>query len=146
MAGTRDASTEGMKAGGYYDAHSEYQRRVNDGGDELLRAAVAALELRGPAAGRLRVEAERVDEVASPYWEAFECDGDAAAYADSYTAFVRAFSESTLVDHLFEPGRTDRSAAALADEYFDRFRCATAADPAAGRYEAWVVRVVFARR
>jgi hypothetical protein len=23
------ASTEGMKAGGYYDAHSEYQRRVS---------------------------------------------------------------------------------------------------------------------
>jgi SAM dependent carboxyl methyltransferase len=94
---------------------------------------------------RLAVEAQRVDEVASPYWEALERDGDAEAYAESYTAFVRAFSESTLVEHLFGPGRIGLGAVALADEYFERFRVATAARPEEGRYEAWVIRTVFRR-
>src|SRR5262249_45523841 len=41
----RDATTAGMKAGGYYDAHSEYQRRVIEGGDELINETVADLGL-----------------------------------------------------------------------------------------------------
>ena len=43
MAG--DATTEGMKGAGFYDAHSEYQRRVIEGGDELIGSAVAAIDL-----------------------------------------------------------------------------------------------------
>ncbi len=40
-----DASTEGMRAGGYYDAHSEYQRLVIEGGDEIIRSTAAGLDL-----------------------------------------------------------------------------------------------------
>ena len=41
----KGASTSGMKGEGYYDLHSEYQRRIIEGGDELIRAAVAELDL-----------------------------------------------------------------------------------------------------
>jgi hypothetical protein len=70
VTGARDenASTAGMKAGGYYDLHSE------------------------------------VVEVPNPYKEALERDGDAERYAESYEEFVRAFAESTMTTHLFEPG------------------------------------------
>lgn len=91
-----------------------------------------------PPPGLELVEAT-VDEVPNPYWEMLERDGDRAAYADAYTAFVRAFAESTLTEHLFGD-------AALCDDFFDRFRLATEADPEAGRYEAFVLRAVFARR
>ena len=96
-------------------------------------------------AGAFEVESVGVDEVASPYWEAYERDGDAEAYATAYVEFVRAFAESTLSTHLFEPGARGTDPAGLVDEYFDRLRTATAADPEAGRYEAWIVRLVLRR-
>lgn len=40
-----DASTEGMKASGYYDAHSEYQRRVIESGASLTRSMMEAVDL-----------------------------------------------------------------------------------------------------
>jgi hypothetical protein len=40
-----DAVTGGMKAAGYYDAHSEYQRRVVESGDAVIRSLVAGLDL-----------------------------------------------------------------------------------------------------
>ena len=48
-------TTSGMEAD--YDAHSEYQRRVVEGGDKLIRELVAALDLPAlteadPEAGR----------------------------------------------------------------------------------------------
>jgi S-adenosylmethionine-dependent carboxyl methyltransferase len=87
----------------------------------------------------LELEHAAIDDVPNPYWEMLERDGDRAAYADAYTAFVRAFSESTLTEHLF--GGDPK----LCDDFFDRFRLATEADPEAGRYEAFVLRAVFAR-
>jgi hypothetical protein len=84
-----------------------------------------------------------VDEVSDPYWEAFERDGNRAAYAQTYMEFVRAFAESTLLTHLFEPGATGIDPQALSNMFFERLCDATAADPDAGRYEAWVVRTVF---
>ena len=93
----------------------------------------------------LTIVDERLDEVASPYWEAYERDGDAGAYARTYVDFVRAFSESSLLAHLFEPGARGVPAAELCDEYFQRLEAATAADPEAGRYEAWILRTVFER-
>ena len=70
----------------------------------------------------LEVLSARVDEVANPYWERLEATGDREAYARDYTAFVRAFSESTMRDNLF-------GSAELTDEFFTRFEAATAADP-----------------
>jgi cyclopropane-fatty-acyl-phospholipid synthase len=100
----------------------------------------------GPLAGELEVVSAAVDEVPSPYWERFERDGDAGAYAKAYVEFVRAFAESTMLEHLFEPGARGTAPEALCDQYFGRLEIATAADPAAGRYEAWVVRFVARRR
>ena len=41
------ATTTGMKGGGFYDAHSEYQRRVIQAGEAEIRNAVASLALDG---------------------------------------------------------------------------------------------------
>ena len=83
-----------------------------------------------------------VDELANPYWEMFEADGDAAAYAATYTAFVRAFAESTLIENLFVPAGSG-PAAKLCDDFFARFEAATTADPASSRYDAWILRSRF---
>jgi SAM-dependent methyltransferase len=40
----RDASTGGMKGEGFYDTHSEYQRRVIEAGNVVIREAAASLE------------------------------------------------------------------------------------------------------
>jgi cyclopropane-fatty-acyl-phospholipid synthase len=96
--------------------------------------------------GELEVVAERLDEVPSPYWEAYERSGDAEAYADAYVEFVRAFAESTMLANLFEPGARDIDPAALCERYFDALRTSCAEDPAEGRYEAWILRLVIARR
>ena len=87
-----------------------------------------------------------VDEVANPYWEQLEATRDREAYARDYTAFVRAFSESTMRAYLFEPAARGIEPAALADEFFTRFEAATAADPERGRYECWILRLALRRR
>lgn len=56
-------TTSGMSAD--YDAHSEYQRRVVEGGDKLIRELVAALDLPAlteadPEAGRYEAWIVRV--------------------------------------------------------------------------------------
>jgi hypothetical protein len=109
------------------------------------RDAVAPVSGDGPLAGSFAVDTVRLDEVPNPYWELLERNGDREAYADAYTAFVRAFSESTLVENLFGPGAPDADPSALSEEFFARFRAASAADPEAGRYEAWILRVALKR-
>jgi hypothetical protein len=51
-----------------------------------------------------------------------------------------------MVDHLFATGAIGIDPQALSDAFYERLREATAADPEAGRYRAWIVRVLFARR
>jgi gibberellin A4 carboxyl methyltransferase len=109
-------------------------------------AEVTAPVAGGGLAGSLEVLSADVDEVSNPYWERLEADGDPEAYASSYVQFVRAFAESTMTTHLFEPGAVGVEPGALCEEYFARLERATAADPAAGRYEAWVVRLLLGRR
>jgi cyclopropane-fatty-acyl-phospholipid synthase len=99
-----------------------------------------------PLEGEIELVAARVEEVANPYWEFFERNGDPAAYARAYVEFVRAFAESTLMEHLFEPAARQAEPAALCDEYFDRLRRMTEEDPEAGRYECWILRLDFRRR
>ena len=41
------ATTDGMKRGGYYDEHSEYQEKVAESGSGLVRACVDAVPLPG---------------------------------------------------------------------------------------------------
>jgi cyclopropane-fatty-acyl-phospholipid synthase len=104
------------------------------------------LEPGGELAGELEVITERLDEVPSPYWEAYERSSDAGAYADTYVEFVRAFAESTMLANLFKPGARDIDPAELCDRYFDTLRGICTETPDEGRYEAWILRLVIARR
>jgi hypothetical protein len=108
--------------------------------------ARAPIEDGGPLAGSFEVVSLASHEVANPYWEMLEESGDRDAYASTYTAFVRAFSESTLERGLFSPGAIGIDPKALCDEFFAAFERATAADPEAGRFEAYVLTVILARR
>jgi hypothetical protein len=99
----------------------------------------------GPLAGALTISSHELEEVSNPYWETFEQSGDAGAYAEAYVEFVRGFAESSLLEHLFTPAATGIAPDALCEEYFKRLREATAKDPEAGRYEAWIVRAEFER-
>lgn len=87
-----------------------------------------------------------VDEVADPYWELYRRDDDATAYAAVYTDFVRAFSEASLMRGLFEPGAKRATPEALCGEFFERFETTVARNPAAARYEAWILRLVLERK
>ncbi len=111
-----------------------------------LEESTAPVRKGGSLEGTFDVVSAGVVEVANPYWETFEREGDPAAYAEAYVAFVRAWSESTMVDHLFSPGAAGIDPHALSDSFYDRLREATAADPEAGRYRAWIVRILFVRR
>jgi hypothetical protein len=84
-------------------------------------------------------------DVPNPYWAAYERDGDAAAYAKQYAAFVRAFAESALVTGLFGPGATDGGASALSDTFFARLTELIAADPEASRFRDWSLTVLATR-
>jgi cyclopropane-fatty-acyl-phospholipid synthase len=99
----------------------------------------------GPLSGAFEITHAAAEEVSNPYWEMLERDGDPEAYADAYATFVRAFSESTLIEHLFEPGARGVDATALCEDFFSRFRATTAADPERGRYRAWILRTAFRR-
>jgi len=85
-----------------------------------------------------------VDPVPNPYLEQWRSDGDNAAYAKAYTAFVRGFTESSLRLHLF--GGLGAAEDAAIDEYFARLERRSAADPEADRFEDWTLTVVLARR
>jgi hypothetical protein len=107
--------------------------------------AAAPLQSGAELEGVLTVADQVVDEVANPYWEAYERDGDAGAYAKTYVEFVRAFAEPSLISGLFKPAAQGTSPEALSDAYFERLEQLTAAEPEAGRYEAWVLRTTFER-
>jgi hypothetical protein len=96
-------------------------------------------------ADRLELVSSRMAEVANPYWEQLESGATPAEYASLYTAFVRAFSESTLDRELFVPGARGVDPEAVRDEFFAEFERATAAEPDLGRYEAFILTLVFAR-
>jgi hypothetical protein len=110
--------------------------------------ARAPLERAGsPVADAFIVETIQVDPVANPYLSKWEKDGDADAYAKSYAAFARGFTESSLRQHLFEPGLTAGADVDTAlDHYFGRLTARFAADPSADPFEDWTLTVVLTRR
>ncbi len=110
------------------------------------REATAPVEKAGPLAEILESVHVDVEEVANPYWETLERSGDREAYAETYTQFMRAFTESTLTEHLLGPGSRGEDLEVLSNQFFERFRTRSASDPEAGRYEAWILRVVYRRR
>ena len=88
----------------------------------------------------------RTDPVPNPYLEKWRADHDAAAYGRAYSAFVRAFTESSLREHLFPQGTTDEQAGELLDRYFTALAERFAADPERDRFEDWTLTVVLGRR
>jgi cyclopropane-fatty-acyl-phospholipid synthase len=88
----------------------------------------------------------RTDPVANPYLEQWRADRDATAYGRSYSAFVRAFTESSLREHLFAAGARTGGGDALIDEYFERLSERFAADPERDAFEDWTLTVALARR
>jgi SAM dependent carboxyl methyltransferase len=104
------------------------------------------IERDGDLEGELELITERLDEVSNPYWEAYERSGDADEYAKTYVEFVRAFAESTLFDNLLGPGARGMGPDELCERYFEVLRRICAANPEEGRYEAWILRLVIARR
>lgn len=110
-----------------------------------VEEATAPMGEGAPLTGEFDLLGAPVEKVSNPYWEMLERDGDRRAYAQAYTAFVRAFSESTLIEHLFTPGARDIDVDRLCEEFFARFEAATAADPDRGRYEAWILRLSLER-
>jgi hypothetical protein len=88
----------------------------------------------------------RTDPVANPYLQQWRTDRDSAAYGRAYSAFVRAFTESNLREHLFARGRDGAEADAVLDDYFARLARRFAADPERDRFEDWTLTVVLARR
>lgn len=104
------------------------------------------IERPGPLADAFRVEVARTDPVSNPYLDQWRRDHDAAAYARSYAAFVRGFTESSLRANLFEPGGRGADTGALLDDYFARLERRFAADPEADAFEDWTLTVVLTRK
>jgi hypothetical protein len=88
----------------------------------------------------------QTDPVANPYLEQWRADGDSAAYGRAYSAFVRAFTESSLREHLFGPGARGGDPEALLDEYFERLTNRFTADPERDSFQDWTLTVALARR
>lgn len=87
----------------------------------------------------------RTDAVANPYFTKWLSDHDSAAYASSYAAFVRGFTESSLREHLFGPGLNGTDLDIAIGQYFTRLTARFAADPERDRFEDWTLTVVLAR-
>ncbi|MBA2586499.1 MAG: hypothetical protein H0U99_08450, partial [Chthoniobacterales bacterium] len=105
--------------------------------------ALAPMTQGGPLAEALEVVSAETSAVANPYWEEWERNGDAAGYARSYTAFVRAFAESTLAKHLFASAQNPEE---LGEEFFRRLEEAIRKEPERGKYEATILRVVMRKK
>jgi gibberellin A4 carboxyl methyltransferase len=98
----------------------------------------------GPLADRLELLHAGLTPIASPYDAALDATGDVAAFARNYTAFTRAFSESSLTEGMFRHGTGDPKA--LADVFFARMEQALAADPQAYPFDDLTLAVLVRRR
>ena len=90
------------------------------------------------------VESVEVFPVPNPYLELMR-RGDIAQYAESYVAFVKAFTAHTLSLHLFDPGARGCAGSDLLDEFYRRMRDRIAADPSQAIFRDWTLRVVLHR-
>ena len=115
-----------------------YARTVDEARTPLTRAD-------SPVHDAFTVIECRTDPVANPYYTKWLADHDAAAYARTYAAFVRGFTESSLRDHLFGPGTTGADVDAAVDEFFTRLTARFEADPERDRFDDWTLTVVLAR-
>ena len=80
----------------------------------------------------------------SPYQLALEKTGDVATFAKNYTAFTRAFSESSLRDGLFRYGKD--GADAVADQFYASMRQALTERPNVYPFDDLTLAVMVRRR
>src|ERR671921_1953209 len=78
-------------------------------------------------------------------WPAYEKWGDTSAFAASYTAFMRAFTEAPLFAGL-DTDRTPADRERLVDEYFERMKSLIKANPERARWDWHVALLRVARR
>ncbi len=106
--------------------------------------AEATAPLAGPLADRLELIHCGLTPVASPYQVAFDKTGDAATFARDYTAFTRAFSESTLRAGVFRFARGGADNAA--NRMYALMQKALAAHPGDYPFDDLTLAVMVRRR
>jgi hypothetical protein len=103
---------------------------------------LAPLEREGsPVKGMFTVDRAETLEVPTPFLIEFDKTGDAAALADAYTGFLRAFSEPVARAALVG---TDGDAA-LMDELFGRVHARMKAEPERYRFRYILIAALFTR-
>lgn len=107
----------------------------------IAEASAPVLE---PLADRLELLHCGLAPVASPYQVALEKTGDVAAFARDYTAFTRAFSESSLRDGVFRFGKS--GANVLADRFYGAMESALRARPQDYPFDDLTLAVMVRRR
>lgn len=71
-----------------------------------------------PVKGAFRIDRAETLEVPAPFEEALRRSGDVTAYAQTYTGFLRAFTEPVIAGALVEPGQDP----SIIDELYERVR------------------------
>jgi gibberellin A4 carboxyl methyltransferase len=104
----------------------------------------ARAPIEGPLADRLELLHCGLTAVPSPYQLALEKTGDVASFAKSYTAFTRAFSESSLREGLFQYGMA--SADTLAGRFYAAMETALNAHPHDYPFDDLTLAVMVRRR
>lgn len=106
--------------------------------------AEASAPVLGPLADKLELLHCGIAPVASPYQVALEKTGDVAAFAHDYTAFTRAFSETSLRDGVFRFGKS--GADALADRFYAAMELVLKASPRDYPFDDLTLAVMVRRR
>ena len=146
-----------VSAAGLLKLMNECALKLVDGG-EIPRDAYAAYcfpavprtveEATAPVTGALADRLELLHcgltNVPSPYQQALEKTGDVEAFAKHYTAFTRAFSESSLTRGVFAFGKGDP--AKLADRFYALMESALAAKPDDYPFDDLTLAVLVRRR
>jgi len=104
----------------------------------------ARAPIEGPLADKLELLHCGLTPVPSPYQMTLDETGDVAAFAKSYTAFTRAFSETSLREGLFKDGKA--SADALAARFYAAMETTLNARPQDYPFDDLTLAVMVRRR
>jgi len=103
----------------------------------------AKAPIKGPLADRLELLHCKLDAVPSPYEQVLAETGDVKSFAASYTAFTRAFSETSLSGALF---RSAPDPKALADRFYAMLQQNLAENPNAYPFGDLTLSLIVRRR
>jgi gibberellin A4 carboxyl methyltransferase len=106
--------------------------------------AEASAPVEGALADRLELLHCGLTAVPSPYQQALESSGDIDRFARDYTAFTRAFSQSSLRQSLFRHGSGDPDV--LADRFYTLLQERIRADPQACPFDDLTLAMLLRRR